>query len=113
MYPYSYFLDIPDIHGSMSFRKNTTYGKYERGRIREEKCSLECRCNIVGLYMQNVTGGLNAPCLQHYGCRDEWRCFFAPVCIVRRRWYYFLLCFVHTVLIPLHQDPHVHWKLTV
>jgi hypothetical protein len=51
-----YFLDIPDIHGSFAFRKNTTYG----------------------LYMQNLTVGLNQDCLQSYDCPNAWRCAFAP-----------------------------------
>jgi hypothetical protein len=51
-----YFLDIPDIHGSMSFRMGMIYG----------------------LYLHNATDGLDPHCLQSYDCTDEWRCFFAP-----------------------------------
>ena len=41
--------------------------------------SLHLTCNLAGLYMQNVTVGLDQDCLQSYDCADEWRCAFAPV----------------------------------
>lgn len=65
--------------------------------------------------MHNVTGALSSSCLQNYDCMDEWRCFFAPVLeyLLARGINVHLLCFIRAVLIPLHQDPHIHWKLTV
>lgn len=76
-----YFLDIADVHGTMAFRKNITYGK------NIENCScLMYTCtktSHTGIYMQNVTVGLDQNCLNKYDCADEWRCFFAPVCYIQ------------------------------
>ena len=82
---YRYFLDIPDIYGTLLSRKNGIYGELKSQHKQTQTLSstviMKCPCTYmyVGVYMHNVTGALNKECLQTYNCLDEWKCFYAPV----------------------------------
>lgn len=78
---YRYFLDIPDIYGSYTFREAVVYGKPIRTNCRAVVALSIMYPSLPATYLQNMSGGVSQECLKKYTCLEQWKCFFAPVSI--------------------------------